>query len=464
MYFNDTIAAIATPIGEGGIGIIRLSGPKAKEIALRILKRPNGQFFKEIRDHFLYYGMVVDPILETPIDEALFFYAQKPRSYTAEDVVEIQAHGGMLVLSKILEIFLQNGARLATPGEFTQRAFLNGRIDLVQAESIIDLIRAKSDKAHQIALNQLIGKTSKIIEKIEENLYRILIAIEAVLDFPEEGISEPDQKQIIDIAENSLKEITEIVKNFDEGRKIREGVMIVIAGRPNVGKSSLLNKLVNEERAIVTDIPGTTRDIIEAQLQMGGIPVRLVDTAGLRLTDNPIEQIGIKKAENCMEEADLILFVIDNSEALNTEDYEVAARLKNKKTILVINKIDIPSRINKEDMLAHIIEFGNFELIEVSAVTGEGFEKLKKKIIEMVGIGQIVVDDRPILTRIRQKNALEKTADAIRSFLNGMAAGISEDLLAVDLREALAAIGEITGKNVQEEVVSGIFAQFCIGK
>jgi tRNA modification GTPase len=460
MHFHDTIAAISTPIGEGGIAIIRISGLKAKEIGLAILRSVKGRVFKDFTDHRLYYGKVVNPQNEQVIDEVLFFYSRNPHSYTAEDILEIQAHGGMVGISRIMEVVLQNGARLAEPGEFTQRAYLNGRINLVQAESIIDLIRAKTEKAHQIALSQLTGRTTREISELEESLYKILISIEAVLDFPEEGIPEPQQDQLLKQAKQIEDRLITLLQNIDEGRKIRDGIMIVIVGRPNVGKSSLLNAFLQEERAIVTEIPGTTRDIIEAGFQIQGIPVRLIDTAGIRQTANPIEQIGIEKAEQYLKEADLILFVIDGSELLLNEDRDIGQKLAGRPFLLIVNKTDLPQQLKTDDLEP----FQTETVVPLSLRTKEGFAQLEKALIERVGLGKTNVDDRPLLSRIRHKQALEQGLAALKSFQEGLQAGISEDLLAVDLRTCLGAIGEITGKKVSDEVLHGIFAQFCIGK
>jgi tRNA modification GTPase len=359
-----------------------------------------------------------------------------------------------------MEIVLQNGARLAEPGEFSQRAFINGRIDLVQAESIIDLIRAKTDKAHQIALSQLTGRATKELTEIEDNLYKMLISIEAVLDFPEEGIPDPQRDQILEQTKLTETRLSELLQTVEEGRKIREGVMIVIVGRPNVGKSSLLNTFLQEERAIVTEIPGTTRDIIEAQLQLRGIPIRLVDTAGIHQTDNPIEQIGIEKAEQFLKEADLILFLVDGSQPLSDEDRVIRQKIADRPFLLIVNKTDLPQELILKDLGS----FQDDNIIRLSLVTKDGFKLLEENLIERVGLGKMAVDDRPLLSRVRHKQALESGLKFLKSFRDGLKVGISEDLLAVDLRSCLEAIGEITGKKVSDEVLHGIFAQFCIGK
>lgn len=460
MNFTDTIAAISTPIGEGGIGIVRISGDDAKNIAQKILVTKKGKPFGEFAPHKMYYGKVFDHYNNQIIDEVLFFYAQKPKSFTSEDVMEIQAHGGMLILSKILKLILNNGARLAEPGEFTLRAYFNGRIDLVQAESIIDLIRAKNDKAHQLAINQLSGLTSKEINKIEADLYQILITMEAVLDFPEEGIPDLEKIDIINRVNEIKEDLVLIINNIDEGRKIREGISIVIVGRPNVGKSSLLNAFLQEEKAIVTDIPGTTRDVIEAQIQLKGVPIVLIDTAGVRETDNIIEKMGIDKTEKYINTANLVLLVIDGSDHLTDEDQLVISKIKDQKLLVVINKTDLPQKVTPETLNALQIH----NIVELSSLTGSGLDQLEAKIVEMVGIGELTVDDRPMLSRIRHKQALEESLSALNNFVDGLNNNLSEDLLVVDLRSALSALGEITGKSVSDEVIHGIFANFCIGK
>lgn len=460
MNFTDTIAAIATPIGEGGIGIIRISGPKALSIGRHILRTPKSGLFSTIEPRRVYYGYVVDPEQEVTLDEVLFFYAPKPRSFTAEDVIEIQAHGGTLVLSKILQQVLRSGARLAEPGEFTMRAFINGRIDLVQAESVIDLIRAKTDKAHQLALSQLNGRATRYLQQIESNLYQILVNMEALLDFPEEGIPDLEKARIQTEISQIIEKLQQMLATVDEGRKIREGIQITIVGRPNVGKSSLLNALSQEEKAIVTDIPGTTRDIVDVQLQLRGIPIVLNDTAGLRETDNPIEQIGIQRAEQSLEQSQFILAVFDISQPLNDEDRFVLQRLEGKKVLVVLNKADLQHRLSLDELSGYHLG----DPVLVSSLTGEGIERLEQRLVQEIGVGNLQVDDRPMLSRLRHRNALETAIEALQSFNFGLEQQQSEDLLAVDLRSALSAIGEITGKNVNEEVLHGIFASFCIGK
>lgn len=460
MIFDDTIAAIATPVGEGGIGIIRISGPSAKEIGLIILASLKGEPFSDIRARKVYHGQVLNPDNKQTLDEVLFFYLENPKSFTGEDTLEIQAHGGMFLLAKILEIVLQNGARMAEPGEFTQRAFMNGRIDLVQAESIIDLIRAKTDKAHELALTQLTGKTTKTLAQIETDLYQILITIEAVLDFPEEGIPELQKEQLIFQATLSFQKLNSLLEGIDEGRKLRDGIRLVIVGRPNVGKSSLLNELLQEERAIVTSIPGTTRDIIEAPFQLRGVPIRLIDTAGLRETENVIEQIGITKTEESIAQADLILLVLDGSQPLTAEDKQVIVKIKGCQVLVIINKTDLPQVLKKEDLS----EFVPDRIIELSLLTKNGLNAVEELIIKLVGLGDISPDDRPLLSRIRHKQSLEQAIAALADFISGLADGRSEDLLAVDLRSTLNSLGVITGKNVSNEIIHGIFRQFCIGK
>ena len=460
MIFNDTIAAIATPIGEGGIGIVRVSGPSAKEMGQKILVNRKKGFFSDIKVRKVYHGLVINPVNQQPVDEVIFFFLKGPKSFTGEDTLEVQAHGGTFILSKILDIVLRHGARLAEPGEFTQRAFMNGRIDLVQAESIIDLIRAKTDKAHELALSQLTGKTSELIFQIEKDLYQILVTIEAALDFPEDDIPKIQKDQLHSQASLALHKLNSLLNGVDEGLKIREGIKLVIVGRPNVGKSSFLNELVQEEKAIVTEIPGTTRDIIEAPFQLRGVPIRLIDTAGLRETENVIEQIGIAKTEQSIGQADLIILVLDGSQPLTAEDEQVINKIKNRPVLVLINKTDLPQVIQKKDLPW----FDQNRIIEISLLTKEGLDLVEGRIVELVGLGEISYDDRPFLSRVRHKQALEQSVAALNDFISGLTLGRSEDLLAVDLRSSLNSLGIISGKNVSDEVIRGIFEQFCIGK
>lgn len=460
MNFTDTIAAIATPLGEGGIGIIRISGEAAQSICLKLMRTKKGTNFEVLEDRRVYFGLVTEPKTGQTLDEALFFCSKKPRSYTAEDVVEIQAHGGMLILSKILKAILGLGARMAEPGEFTMRAFMNGRIDLVQAESIIDLIRAKTDRCHELALAQLTGRTSRHIYQVEADLYQILVGVEAILDYPEEGLPETEKETLRRQAIECEKRLQKMAVDINEGRKIREGVNLVIVGRPNVGKSSLLNAFIQEERAIVTDIPGTTRDTIEVQFQLQGIPFILIDTAGLRETENKIEQIGIVKAEKTIATADLVLLVLDGSQPITQEDWLVLSKIRSQNLLIVINKTDLPNQIKPEELA----EFCNSPWIKVSSLTREGFDQLEAAIINQVGLGNLRLDDRPLLSRVRHQNALQKAIVALGNFISGLDQGLTEDLLAIDLRECLAALGEITGKEVGSEVLHRIFETFCIGK
>jgi len=460
MLIKDTIAAIATPFGEGGIGVIRISGTEAKEIGQKILRMKQEQEYLNFIPRQVYYGKVIDYHTKNTLDEVLFFYSPKPKSFTAEDTLEIQAHGGMYSLGRILASVVAAGARIAEPGEFSKRAFLNGRIDLMQAESIIDLIRAKTDKAQQLALTQLTGRTSEGLYKIEAMLYEILVSIEAILDFPEEGLPEIVRQELLTKSKQFGMQVQQLLEDYDEGRKIRDGIMIVIVGQPNVGKSSLLNWFLAEERAIVTDIPGTTRDLIEAQIQLQGIPVRLIDTAGIRETNHPIEQIGIEKAKKALLSADLILWLLDASQAFNEVDFEFYSLIQDKKILLVLNKTDLPKQLNQIELA----KFEQIPVLEISLMNKSGLDQLEQEICNQVGIGKIQIDDRPILSQIRHKQALLKTKLALESFEYGLSLQISEDLLAIDLREALTALAEITGKNVTAEVVHGIFSQFCIGK
>jgi tRNA modification GTPase len=460
MQVQETIAAIATPPGEGGIGIIRISGPQAAIIGFKLLQDMKNRPFNKFEDRRVYHGRVVDPRSGRVLDDVLFFIARAPHSYTTEETLEIQAHGGPRILASILAAALAAGALLAEPGEFTKRAFLNGRIDLIQAEAVIDLIRARTAEAQQLALSQLAGRVSTELTAVEERIYYWLVAIEAALDFPEDGIPELARQELTTELPDLIGRLEQLLAGLEQGRRIRDGLLIVIAGRPNVGKSSLLNAFLAEDRAIVTEIPGTTRDLLEAELQWDGVPVRLVDTAGLHETENPVEQIGIAKARQALQEADLILLVFDGSRSLTAADRKLLRSFEGHPVLLIINKTDLPQRIRTADFT----EFSILRILETSLISGNDITAIELAVREMVDLGRLQVSDAPLLSRLRHQQALKETLYALEAFQADLQAGFSEDILAVDLRTAAAALGSLTGKQVTSEVIEAIFAQFCIGK
>jgi tRNA modification GTPase len=455
MYVNDTIAAISTPVGEGGIGVIRVSGALAIPLAESIFrKHRNGGLLS----HRFYYGAIVDPDSADTLDEAMVVVMRAPHSYTREDVLEIQCHGGYLLVQKVMDLVLRSGARLAEPGEFTKRAFLNGRIDLVQAEAVIDLIRSKTDVSLALARHQSEGLLSRRIAAAKEGIVTALAYLEAFIDFPDEDIDSSGTARLTDLIGASLDEIAALLDGFNEGRVLRDGVSVVIAGKPNVGKSSLLNTLLQEKRAIVTSIPGTTRDIIEEVVSIRGLPIRLLDTAGIRETADQVEQEGVSRARDRLSSADLVLFVVDGSRPFTAEDEAVLATLTGRTFLFVSNKADLPLNSGVPAELAD-------RRLCISTLTGQGIEALKEEIYATFIHGR-AIDSREYVTisQVRHRDALTRARDCLGRFTANFAAGINLELLSIDLREALSAVGEVTGETTADDVLDRIFSSFCIGK
>ncbi len=457
MYIQDTIAAISTPLGEGGIGIIRVSGPETERIAATIFRRKrNGG----LESHRFYYGEVVDPETDDTLDEALAVIMRAPRSYTREDLLEIQCHGGCLVVQRLLDLVLRHGARLAEPGEFTKRAFLNGRIDLIQAEAIIDVIRSKTDAALALAQHQREGLLSRRVVLVRERLLHALALVEAHIDFSEDEVGAPPFAEIGRLAGEGRTEIDGLLSGFDEGKVLREGVSVVIAGKPNVGKSSLLNTLLREKRAIVTSVPGTTRDIIEEVVNIGGLPVRMLDTAGVRETTDLVEQEGVRLTLERIPLADLVLFMVDASRPFDGEDRMILGALGASRVIVVRNKSDLPPMIEFPAEVA-----AAYEAVSISTLTGEGIDRLRDAIRDTFLHGR-AVDGREFvaLSQARHRDALVKAQEGVDRFLESLAAGAELEILAWELREALDAVGQVTGETTPDEVLDMIFSRFCIGK
>ncbi len=458
---DDTIAAISTPLGEGGIGIIRISGPQAVDIAAKIFRPAKQQKWQQ-KNFQLIYGHVYDPDALIVVDEVLLSIMRAPHTYTKEDIIEINCHGGIIPLQKTLELVLRMGARMAEPGEFTKRAFLNGRLDLAQAESVIDVIRASTESALRLAMGQLSGALSQKLNEIQQELLSLTALIEANIDFPEDEVDEYNPAQIRGRIGQLISAVEELLKSADTGKIYREGVSTVIAGKPNVGKSSLLNVLLREKRAIVTDIPGTTRDLIEEILNIGGLPIKIIDTAGIRETRDIIEQMGVQKTRESINKADLIILVFDATAGYEDEDRRIVELVREKKGVKVLNKVDI---VDDEEMrkLLHEVLPG-WPLVEISALLETGIEKLEKTIVRLVTGGRDIPRNGAIISNVRHKNQLQKALDHLRQAEQAIREGATLDLLAVDIRAAWEAVGEITGTVVTENILDKIFADFCIGK
>lgn len=460
--FVDTITAIATPSGEGGIGIIRISGSQSIKISAELFKPKKP--VKEFKSRHLYYGTIINPKNNSPIDDCLLTTMKAPKSYTGEDVVEIHCHGGSLILQRILEAALKCGARTAQPGEFTKRAFLNNKMDLAQAEAVIDLIQAKTDLALEAARNHLSGRLSEKINTIKEDLVNLLCHIEAELDFPdEEDVGSLTNMEINSRIEKSLAAIENLLSTYDEGKILKNGLETIIIGRPNVGKSSLLNMLLKEERAIVTSIPGTTRDVIEEVINIKGIPVRLMDTAGLRETKDEIEEIGIRFTMDRLQKAELVLFVVDASKHDIYEDVKLFEKVasRDKKFIIIFNKMDIAD-ISK--VAAHAKAFLNYNVVKISALGGSGIDELRNAIY-ISSVGQNIGKTQDvIITNVRHKAALDKAADSIKKAQDIIKKTLSREFLALEIKYAIDSLGEIVGETTSDDILEKIFSQFCIGK
>ena len=452
----DTIAAISTPKGEGGIAIIRISGDKSFEILDKIFvkKNPNANlgFYK------LNYGFIKDG--EKTVDEVMAVRLKAPKSYTCEDIVEINCHGGTLVSEKVLELVLRNGARHAESGEFTKRAFMNGRIDLSQAEAVMDIIQGKTEKSVSLSLDQLRGDLRDKVNQFKKALLDITAHVNVVLDYPEEGIDDPLPAELRNNLEKVYEEANRLIDSYDTGKKIKEGIKTVIVGKPNVGKSTLLNVLLHEERAIVTHVAGTTRDVIEEIINIKGVPLVLVDTAGIRKTDDIVENIGVEKSKQFIGKADLVLLVLDASKELENEDIEVINQIKEnkKKVIVLLNKIDLNKKINLE---GHNLE----NIVEISAKDNIGIEDMQEKIYSYIVEEDVEnSSEKLIITNIRHKTALEKTKDAIKNIFETIDMGLPMDLISVDLKEALDSLSEIAGEISSEDILDHVFGNFCVGK
>ncbi len=460
MIEEDTIAAISTPLGRGGIGLIRISGPTALKICKKIFI-PHTQKISTIKSHQTVLGKIVDPKHKTEIDQVLLTYFKHPKSFTKEDIVEISCHGSPLLLTQVLEIVILSGARLAKPGEFTYRAFINGRIDLTQAEALNDLIQAKTKYQAQLAFQQLQGSISQKLNLLDERLKDIIARCEANVDFEEGEFQFISYEELSQKMKEISQELDDLEKSFDKGRIISEGISLAIVGKPNVGKSSLFNRLLNMERAIVTEVPGTTRDLIIESANIKGIPIRCIDTAGIRGSEDMIEKEGIRRSQNAIEQADLIIGLVDGSCSLDNLDHGIIAELQDKNFLLGINKIDLKQKISKKE-LKEIVR--GQPIVEISAKTGQGEEMLKAKLLELIiGTDYSTVEEE-IITNIRHKTIISETRMLLGRALKTLHQGLSEEFVLLDLHRAFEKLGEVTGRTPIEDILSHIFSKFCIGK
>jgi tRNA modification GTPase len=458
----DTIAAISTPMGEGAIAIVRLSGDEAIAIADRIFKSPSGKRLKDVPSHTIHYGHIVDPDNKKTVEEVMVSVMRAPKTFTREDVVEINCHGGLVSVNRVLQLVLANGARLAEPGEFTKRAFLNGRIDLSQAEAVIDLIRAKTDRAMTVALQQMEGRLSKLIRELRQTILETLAHVEVNIDYPEyDDVEEMTPRLLLEKAQYVREQIEKLLQTAQQGKILREGLATVIIGRPNVGKSSLLNALVHENKAIVTDIPGTTRDVIEEYVNVRGVPLRLIDTAGIRETEDIVERIGVERSRQMLKQADLILLVLNYHEPLTEEDERLFEMITGMDFIVIVNKTDLPKNIDM-DRVKQLAD--GRPIITTSLLNERGIDDLEKAISEMFFSGSVEAGDLTYVSNSRHIALLQQAKKAVEDAISGIEAGMPVDLVQIDLRRAWELLGEIIGDTVHESLIDQLFSQFCLGK
>lgn len=455
---TDTIAAIATAMSSSGIGIVRISGEDAVSIVDCIFKMNHNKKLSEMPTHTIHYGHIYDG--NEVIDEVMVLLMKGPKSYTREDTVEIDCHGGVYVMKRILETVIKYGARPAEPGEFTKRAFLNGRIDLSQAESVIDIIHSKNEFALQSSLNQLSGSVSKKIKEIRSSILHEIAFIESALDDPEHISLSGYPERLSEIVSVEITKIEKLLSNSDNGKMLKEGISTVIVGKPNAGKSSLLNTLVGEEKAIVTDIAGTTRDILEEQINLNGILLNVIDTAGIRSTEDIVEKIGVERAKKYLNQADLVIYVVDTSTSLDENDYEIMDLLHDRKAIVLLNKSDLASVTSADDIRCHLDK----KMISVSAKENTGIKDLTDTISEMFFSGEVTFNDEVYITNIRQKTALQESLRSLNLVLQSINDEMPEDFYSIDLMNAYEELGTIIGESVEDDLVNEIFSKFCMGK
>ncbi len=456
---EDTIAALSTPYGTGGIGVIRISGHRAFDVAAKIFV--SGKAMEDIASHSVTYGKIADPVTGDTVDEVLLLKMCRPNTFTRENVVEINCHGGIVVVNRVLELIFRYGARPAEAGEFTRRAFLNGRIDLSQAEAIIDLINSKTVESSKAAVSHLEGRLSQMLKRAGNSLVELLAHIEASIDYPEHDIEEITGAKVREGLKNIKDELEALARTFERGKILREGINVVIAGKPNVGKSSLLNQLAGHAKAIVTDVPGTTRDVIEEYVNIKGIPAKISDTAGIRSTGDPVEKIGVDKAYKAMEAADLIIMVIAADLGILKEDEEVLQSMEGKRRLILINKTDLADRKRIDEIRERLD--GDI-VLEASVINDQGIESLEDKISRLFFKGDIAGNDEVLLTNARHKNLVDKAIAGIDQAFESLDLGMPLDMVTIDIKGAADNIGRITGESIDEAVMHNIFSRFCIGK
>ena len=459
MKITDTIAAISSAAGNSGIGIIRVSGDEAIEVVDKIFRPANkNKKLANVESHTVHYGHIMDG--DKTLDQVLVIVMKNPHSYTGEDTVEIDCHGGMLILKKVLDLVLKNGARTAEPGEFTKRAFLNGRIDLSQAEAVMDLINSKNDFALNSSIEQLKGGVSDAIKDIRKDIIYHIAYIESALDDPEHISLDGYDEEITEMLNENINKISKLVNSFDNGRIMKEGIKTVILGKPNAGKSSLLNLMLGEDRAIVTDIEGTTRDTLEENINFNGLSLKIIDTAGIRDTEDLVEQIGVNKAKEIAKEGDLIIYVVDGSRELDDNDREIIKLINDKQAIILVNKSDMDTVINIDDLKKD----SNRDVILFSAKNGEGMDQLEEEIRNMFYSGKVTYNDQVYITNARHKEAVENALESLKQVKNSVDAGMPEDFYSIDLMDAYTDLGLIIGESVEDDLVNEIFSKFCMGK
>lgn len=459
---NDTIVALSTPIGESGIGIVRMSGSDSIPILSKIFFPKNKKRFQGTKSFTIHYGYVKDK--ENIIDEVLVYIMKAPHTYTREDVAEISCHGGVIPLQKTLQLCLDKGAKMSQPGEFTKRAFLNGRLDLAQAEAVCDVIRAQTSSALNCALSQLEGTLTSQIKEIQQILIELLAHIEVSLDYAEEDIPSVDSIQILENIERAESAINDLLSHSEEGLIIRDGLKVIITGKPNAGKSSLLNALLKQEKAIVTPIPGTTRDIVEEVINIKGVPTHLMDTCGIRRSRNQIEVIGLEKARVSLKYADLVLMVIDLSRSLTRQDREIADEIKEKKIVICCNKLDLSHKTSISQIRKLFPNKKSLSIVRLSAKTGKGINELRETIYNLFITDKGALSEGRLVTNIRHKDALKRALESLEQAKSSLSAKSSEEFIALDIRQTLDALGEIIGETTTEDILDNIFSNFCVGK